>query len=253
MSRGIEARISTEWYSERLQRPVRIARWGHWGQPLLLFPTAGGDAEEVERMGLVGALRPLIDAGRLKVYSCDSVAGRALLTQEGNPQHRMWVQDQYHRYVRHEVVPAIHTDSGAPEDGIWTAGASIGAFNAVAMVCRFPHLFSRAIGMSGTYDLRRFFHAPPHGFTDEFRVSSPLHFLGDLPEEHLAALRRCFILLLSGEGRAENLSESWAMANALGRRGVPNRVDSWGPDWHHDWPSWRVMLPGTLDRWTREE
>ena len=29
-------------------------------------------------MGLIGALGPLIEAGRIKVYSCDSVAGRGL-------------------------------------------------------------------------------------------------------------------------------------------------------------------------------
>jgi hypothetical protein len=28
---------------------------------------------------------------------------------------------------------------------------------------------------------------------------------------------------------------------------VPNRVESWGPDWPHDWITWRKMLPQTLD------
>ena len=41
------------------------------------------------------------------------------------------------------------------------------------------------------------------------------------------------------------------MANVLGARGIPNRVDPWGPDWHHDWPTWRAMLPKYLDEWTR--
>jgi len=26
---------------------VRVARWGHYGTPLLLLPSAGGDCEEV--------------------------------------------------------------------------------------------------------------------------------------------------------------------------------------------------------------
>ena len=33
----------------------------------------------------------------------------------------------------------------------------------------------------------------------------------------------------------------------LVRKGVPNRVDSWGTDWKHDWPTWRRMLPQYLD------
>jgi esterase/lipase superfamily enzyme len=37
----------------------------------------------------------------------------------------------------------------------------------------------------------------------------------------------------------------------LGAKGVPNYVDLWGPEWHHDWVTWREMLPKYLDRWTK--
>ena len=51
--------------------------WGRWGiAPVLLFPTAGGDAEEVERFKLIHVLEPLLGAGRIKVYSVDSIAGQ---------------------------------------------------------------------------------------------------------------------------------------------------------------------------------
>ena len=69
------------WSSERLPCPARAARWGHYGRPVLLFPTAGGDFEEVERHGLIAALAPLIDPGRIKVYSVDSVAYRTSSTR----------------------------------------------------------------------------------------------------------------------------------------------------------------------------
>ena len=32
----------------------------------------------------------------------------------------------------------------------------------------------------------------------------------------------------------------------LGSKGIPNRVDVWGPEWHHDWPTWLRMLPQYL-------
>ena len=85
--------------------------------PVLLFPTAGGDAEEVERNQLVAHLAPLIEDGRIKVYSCDSVAGQAMLDQEGSPAHRMWLFNQFHEAVAHEVVPAIHADCRGPAGG----------------------------------------------------------------------------------------------------------------------------------------
>lgn len=237
------------WYSERLQREVTLARWGTFGQPVLLFPTAGGDAEEVERMHLVGALGPLIEAGKIKLYSCDSAAGAALLARERNARHQMWLQNQFHRYVRHEVVPAIHADCESPDLEVWAAGASIGAFHAAAVVCRFPDVFARACAMSGTYDLRRFYDATE--FSDDFWISSPLHFVPALGGLHLEKLRTRFILLISGEGRAEDIGESWRMANVLGHQGIPNRVDSWGRDWPHDWQTWRKMLPQVLADWTK--
>ena len=55
-------------------------------------------------------------------------------------------------------------------------------------------------------------------------------------------LRERFVLLTHGEGEYEDPKESWDVANALGGRNIPNRVDSWGPDWKHDWPLWRNML-----------
>jgi len=249
MGRGDKA--VTRWRSERLERDVTLCRWGSFGQPVIVFPTAGGDAEEIERFLMIDALAPLLDAGRIKVYSCDSAAGQALLAREGSARHQMWLQDQFHRYVRHEVAPAIRADCKNDSIDIWAGGASIGAFHSVAVVCRWPDVFGRALAMSGTYDLRRFFDAGGEGFSDEFWVSSPIHFVPTLEGRHLEVLRSRFILIPSGEGRAEDIGESWRLANVLGGKGIPNRVDSWGPEWHHDWPTWRAMMPRYLDEWTR--
>ncbi len=235
------AKMTGRWLSQRLHREASLVRWGHFGTPVLLFPTAGGDAEEVERFLMMKVLAPFIDEGKIKVYSCDSVAGRAMVEQEGSPQHRQWLLNQFHQYVRHEVIPAIRKDCGVPDIEVVAAGASIGAFHAVAAVCRFPDVFKSCIAMSGTFDLRRFFGT--EHFVDDFWVSSPLHFMSSLSGPHLEKLRSRFILLASGEGKAEDISESWAMARALGNQRVPNRVDSWGKETPHDWVTWRAMLP----------
>ncbi len=228
------------WYSQRLERDVTVVRWGTYGAPLLHFPTAGGDAEEIERFHIIETLRDHLDAGRIKIYSCDSVSGRALLTEEGSPQHRMWVMNQFQEFVRHEVVPAIWADCRTEGIDIAVAGASIGAFHALASVCRYPDVFAKALCMSGTYDLRRFLDAPPN---EDFWYASPLHWLADFRDEgHLAELRRRFVILASGEGRAEDIGESWRVAHVLGEKGIPNRVDAWGTQWDHDWPTWRRML-----------
>lgn len=234
-------REAWDWYSHRVEREVRLVRWGHYGQPLLLLPTAGGDAGEAERQGLIETVQPFIERGRIKVYSCDSVPGQAWLARQAPVEHLCWLQNQYDEFIYREVVPAIRRDCQSEYMEIVTAGASIGAFHAVALVCRHPDVFRLAIAMSGTYDLEQLF-----GFsaTHDYYFASPLLFLPNLREgEQLHRLRRCFLLLAYGQGRWESPEQSWRMAEILGGRGIPNRVDPWGPEWDHDWPTWRVMLP----------
>ncbi len=238
----------TVWYSRRLQRDVLVVRWGNYGRPVLVFPTAGGDAEEIERFHLVGSVWPLIQAGRIKVYSCDSVAGRTWM--EGHSvEHKAWIQNQFDGFVYRELVPHIFNDCGGFHSVI-TAGASMGAYNAVTSVARHPDVFRAAVAMSGAYDLENSMHGR---FTMDFYFSSPMHFIPNLPEggHQLNDLRRCFFILAYGKGRWEHPDQSWRLAQVLSSRGIPNRVDPWGHEYDHDWPSWREMLPLYLDDLTK--
>ncbi|WP_295693676.1 hypothetical protein [Lapillicoccus sp.] len=239
-------KVVERWWSPRLFQELTVSRWGHYGTPLLLFPTAGGDAEEIERQGLLGSIWPSVEAGTIKVYSVDSIAGRALATRDGSTEHRMWLFNQFHQAIEAEVVPAIHADSGGLVP-IITAGASIGAFNALACLCRFPHLFRAAVCLSGSFDLEAFLG----DLNDDLYFSSPLSFLPSLEGPQLDLLRQRFVVLAAGTGRWEDIDESWRMADVLGSRGIPNRVDDWGPTFDHDWPTWCRMLPGYLAELTR--
>jgi esterase/lipase superfamily enzyme len=233
----------SRWYSARLHADVTAVRWGHYGQPVIVFPTAGGDAEEIERMQVIAALGPLLEAGRVKVYSCDSVAGAIMLRGDGTGEYRAAVLAAFLDFARHELIPAIRMDCHSPDITVMTAGASIGAFNAVAMLCRYPDVVTQAIGLSGTYDISRF--VGEDGGMDMY-FAAPLYFIPGLDGPQLDLLRQRHAILASGEGRWENIGESWRMAEVLGSKGIPNRVDPWGPEYDHDWPSWRRMLPHYL-------
>jgi len=236
----------TRWHSQRVEQDVQLVRWGHYGTPVLLFPTAGGDAEEVERFHLIGALSNLIAAGRIKVYSTDSVAGKAWISGQHSAEFCSLLQNRFDEFIYREVTPAIRKDCSSDDIEIVATGASIGAFNAAATVCRHPDVFRMAIAMSGTFDLSKYLDGR---FIQDFYFCSPLHFLPRLEGELLEQLRRRFILLPSGEGDFENIGESWRLASVLGAKGIPNRVDPWGPQYRHDWTTWREMLPKYLDEY----
>ena len=231
------------WYSPQVEQNIQLVRWGHMGTPVLLFPTAGGDAEEVERFHLIGAVKPLIDAGRIKVYSIDSVAGKAWISKQHSAEFCSYLQNMFDAMIYREIVPAIRHDCQTPDIEIIATGASIGAFNSVATVCRHPDAFKMAIAMSGTYDLSNYLEGR---FIQDFYFASPLHFLPGLEGPMLDLLRKRLIIMPSGEGDYEDIGESWRMAAVLGAKGIPNRVDSWGHEWRHDWGTWRAMLPKYL-------
>ena len=234
----------SKWHSPHVEREMQLVRWGHFGTPVLLYPTAGGDAEEVERFHLIRVLEPLIAAGRIKVYSIDSVAGRAWISGEHSGEYCSKLQNMFDAYIYKEVTPAIRRDCESDTIEIIATGASIGAFNAVATVCRHPDAYKMAIAMSGTYDLSKYLEGR---FNEDFYFSSPLHYLPKLEGDTLAMLRSRLILMPTGEGDYEDIGESWRMARVLGEKRIPNRVDPWGREYHHNWNTWREMLPKYLD------
>ena len=238
-------KTASKWYSDRMQQEISLVRWGHWGTPVLIMPTAGGDAEEIERRGALGAVWHLVEAGRIKVYSCDSIGGRALAAGWGTVAYRCWLLNRYQEAVAEEIVPAIRADCQDDAAEIVVAGASIGAFNSVALTCRYPWAFRAALAMSGTYDIEKLMGFEGNG---DFYFCSPWHFVRGLEGRLLDLLRQRFILMTFGGGRWEAPDENWRMADILGAKGVPNRVVPWGPEWDHDWPTWRQMLPIYLDQ-----
>jgi esterase/lipase superfamily enzyme len=242
-----DLKVRERWFSERMHEEITVVRWGTFGRPVLVFPSAGGDAEEVERHGLVNACGPLLASGRVKLYSVDSVAGQAMVTKSGSVEHRMWLLNQFQECIRWEVLPAIHADLGGQEMEVITTGASVGAFNSVAVLCRYPDVFAAAIGMSGSYRIERFYD---EAWNQDLYFSAPLQFVPGLEGPALDRLRTRRAILASGEGDWEDIGSSWQMAAALGAKGIPNRVDNWGPQWKHDWDTWRHMLPQYLEELT---
>ncbi len=241
------SKASEKWRSERLSNEeVLLCRWGEVGTPVLFVPTAAGDAEECERFLMIKTLARQLEGQRIKLYSLDSVAGRAWIQDKRGPANAASVQNQYLSFIHNEVVPAIRKDCRNDTQEIVVAGASIGAYNALAAICRYPDVFSKAICMSGTYDLWKKFGEGQK--PADWHWSSPLDFLPKLAEgEHLDRLRSRFVLLTHGKGKWEDPEESWRVAGALGARGIPNRVDEWGTEWNHDWPTWRNMMPKYID------
>jgi esterase/lipase superfamily enzyme len=224
-----------------------VAVFGHWGPPMLAFPTSHGDEWELQRHGLLGAIGDFIDAGRIKVFSVGSNNHDSFLNKDAHPLHRSWRQRMFDEYIREEVIPFVHTHCQSPGIGITTFGASLGAYHAINTLLRHPHLVKRGYGFSGVYDLRRFMD----GMYDEnFYFHNPVDYMANLTDRwYLNQLESCEIRLVTGSGPWEESGHSYTFSGILARRGIRHHLDDWGPKGGHDWPYWKEMLREYVGRW----
>src|SRR6476646_1344893 len=103
-------RDHVHWHSQRLGREMGLVVYGHWGPPMIAFPTSGGDEREFERQGMIDAMADPIDAGRVKLYCVNINHGDSFGNRGAHPFHRSWMQQQYDAYIIQEVVPFIRAD-----------------------------------------------------------------------------------------------------------------------------------------------
>lgn len=232
------------WYSDRIGKKMPIAVYGHYGFPLLMFPTAAADFEEYERFHLLNSIRHLIDAGKVKVYSIDSVNAHTWMSNN-HPGDRAYKHEFYDGYVTKEVVPFIWAHQGH-KGGIITSGASVGAYHAANFLLRHPDLFDGTIAMSGAYDLSQFIGSY---WDQNVYFNSPFQYLPNLNDPwYVNQLRsKKHIHILTGSGAYEAPGQSRKLAKLLWDKGVHANLDVWGSDMTHDWPTWRRMLPMYLE------
>lgn len=234
-----------QWYSPRLNKNMEIAMYGHYGFALLMLPTAAADFLEYERFHLISVLEPYIEAGKVKVFSINSINSEAWLNRKMNPRHKAIRHQQFNSYVENEVVPFIKMHSG-DDTPIITTGASLGALHAANLYFRRPDLLAGTIAMSGVYDLTTY----TNGYFDEdVFFNSPAHYLPGLNDNfYLPRLQNArHIHILTGSGDYEDPDASRRLSGILHAKGIPHELDIWGWDMRHDWPTWRAMLPYYVD------
>jgi esterase/lipase superfamily enzyme len=235
----------TSWYSPALSQDMPISIYGHYGFSILLIPTAAADYLEYERFQMMDALAPVLDSGKCKIYSINSINNESWLNNDMYPPHKAIRHNQFNEYVVNEVIPFIK-ETSSDDTPIYTCGASFGALHAMNLFLRFPDKFSGAISMSGVYNLAEY----TKGFyDDQVYFNSPEHYIQNLNDPwYLEKIRASkHIHLYTGSGDYEDPEASRRFSSILNEKQIPHDLGIWGTDIKHDWPTWRMMLPFILE------
>lgn len=244
-------RVHVDLDNPGLQRSGSVVRYGHWGRPVLVFPSEQGRAWDYENNGMVDALAPLIDAGRIKLYCVDSADDASWSNRSISLEDRARAHRTYEAWILGAVVPWIGTDSPGAAD-IVTTGCSLGAYHALQFTLRRADLFPLAICLSGNYDPSTW-HAWGERGQDAY-FTNPCDYVPNLHGDHLEWLRsRMYAVINVGQGAWEthptrSIEAAHRMSAILGERDLPHELDVWGHDVAHDWDWWRVQIAHHLAR-----
>lgn len=219
-----------------------IVRYGNWGRPLLLFPTAQSDLLDCERFWLIKAIERHIFAGKVTVFCINSINSLSWMNRQVGVRESARRQALFSGYVEEEVAPFIRDAVEDQRARIAVTGASFGAFHAANAFFRRPDLFDTLLGMSGFYDL-----VPGYldGYMDENAYfNNPMSYVPQIHDADQLDLIRNHsqIHIVSGRGAYERPDSSRRFSEALWRKGIWNNLDLWGQDVNHDWPWWHKML-----------
>lgn len=233
-----------QWFSPSLGHEMALNRYGHAGQPLVVFPTSSGRFFDFEGNGMIAAAAPFLEQGKIQIFAVDGIDWQSWDHPHASAAEKARRHNDYDRHLVDEVVPFIHHHCGSA-DRIMCAGVSMGASHAVLFFLRHPELFNGTIALSGLYDFS-YFAGDDHGESMELYFNSPLAFLPNLTDEHLLGLYRTSrIVICVGQGAWEEpmIRDTRRMQEVLAAKGVPAWIDFWGADVNHDWPWWRIQFP----------
>ena len=218
-------------------RNVHLWSFGHFGQPVIVFPTAAGFAHEWKAQGMIDALADLLGRGRIKLYCPESNVAEAFTRKDAPLAQRMERANAYEAWVMKVLVPHVYADCGGRLP-IAVVGSSLGGLYAANFAFKFPETFPWALCMSGRYQVKNL-----TGGEDSAALyfHNPLAYVPNLRGPALDRARGTHVTLVCGQGAYEEgcIEETIALAHVLRVKGIPSREDIWGREVKHDWIWWK--------------
>ncbi|GAA4947134.1 esterase family protein [Algibacter agarivorans] len=232
-----------KWYSHNLERDMELLIFGYSGAKVLFFPPRMGRFYDYENWKVIAALEPKISNGDLQLFCVDSIDLESFYNSFKHPGYRIYRHIQYEKYVLEEVLPLANLINR--NKNIISAGCSLGAYHAVNVAMRHPHLFCKVVGMSGRYDLtesKGYFNDLLSGFHNDFvYFNMPNQFLKNIEDPDLIQkLNKMDIILAIGK-EDSFLQSNYTLSNILNEKGISHQFYEWDKEAHKA-RYWRKMV-----------
>lgn len=235
-------------YSPAVGRDMQILAFGHYGPPLIAFPSGGGQFYDFENNGMIEAVAHLIEAGKVKIYCPEGLDHESWLNHGIDPHWRAARHNAYQDFIINNLAPAIRFDCRLPDIKIGLTGCSLGAYHAANFALKFPHIFNYALCMSGRYNIE---DVCGSSGSEDVYYNNPLAYLYHLHGHALEHVRHnTHLALVCGQGAWEDkcLHDTHRLADLLAEKGISHERDIWGHDVEHHWYWWRKQIAHHLGK-----
>lgn len=236
------------WYSERLQREMRIKIYGHYGPAFIAFPCQNKQSDDFYNNGMIDAIYSFLEEGKMKLYCLDSNDDETVSSPSWDKAKAAHMLEMYHHYLINEVLPFIYERQGGYNEP-FLIGASMGGSHASNSFFRRPELFSGFLSLSGKFDIASFFDGY---FNEDVYNNSPVHYLRNMPKDHpyINIYNQKKMIVVLGKGAFEYLvnDSNYELESIAKDKEINIKFNFWDENSVHDWISWKYQLPYFLNK-----
>jgi esterase/lipase superfamily enzyme len=228
----------TDYYSHILGKSIKVEVTGHFGTPVIMFPTSQGSYTQNADFHLNGSISWFTDNGILKLFNVETIDNLSFYNKNISAYDRIRNYELYVQFLVQEFIPYIQKTHNTHRVAV--AGASFGGYHAANFAFRYPDLVSHLFCLSGAFSIRNFMD----GIQDEL-----VYF--NCPDEFVkndeAWKYKHMHIVLSTSDRDICLEPTRRMAAILTAKGINHWYDE--QKWiDHDWVLWRMVFPTFIGR-----
>ncbi|MGA7721074.1 MAG: alpha/beta hydrolase-fold protein [Ignavibacteriaceae bacterium] len=229
-----------KWHSNDLDREFEMLIFGHYGYPIVLFPTFNAHYWEAKDYGLINSASHLIDSGQIKIYCPEGVDYLSWDNNLIEPAEKVLTQMAYETAILSDVIAFIRHETSLERVGV--AGCNFGAYQALNLAFRHPDLIEKLVCIGGFFDIKPFIN---NYYDDNCYFNNPPDYLPNLTDNWYIDKFKTMKIIL-GTGESDQYSEQNKNISEILRSKNVNHWLDIRPNTGHNWEFWREVFPKYL-------
>lgn len=227
-----------DFYSHHLGRSLEVVISGHWGFPILMFPTSMGNVYQNRDFGLLHTIENEINSGKYKVFNVETIDFQSFYGKELAPSVKIYNYNQYSKFLKNELLPFIQRTCNVHRIGV--AGCSFGAYHAANFAFKNPDSIDFVLAMSGAYSIKSFMNGY---YDDNVYFNNPVDYLQNAESWQFNHMN----IVLGTSDWDICRKDTIELSSILANKGINHWYDErkWA---NHDWPLWNSMFPDYLSK-----